>query len=99
MGSLLTVIGTLAILMYLCTKVVTLANKQEVDIMSALIEGALDYSEKFTAEDGFFVAVALTEYDSNTEVIEDPRYGELVIEHYGWGYEGEELIGSQSRTL
>ena len=97
MGSLLTAIGTLAILMYLCTKLVTLAKKQEVDIMSASMEGSLDYRERLTADDGFFVAAALTEYDSNTEVIEDPRYGELIIEHYGWGY--EQLIGSQSRTL
>ena len=43
------------------------------------------------------MAAALTEYDSNTEFIEDPRYGELIIEHYGWGY--EEFIGSKSRVL
>ena len=35
-----------------------------------------------------FIAAALTEYDSNTERIEVPeKYGELVIEHYGWGYD------------
>lgn len=30
------------------------------------------------------MAAALTEYDSNPEVIEDARYGELVIQHFGW---------------
>jgi hypothetical protein len=36
------------------------------------------------------VAAAITEYDSNTESVEEARYGELIIEHYGWGY-AEEL--------
>ena len=92
MGSLLTIICTLATLMFFYTKCITLAQKHEVDIMSALVEGAFDYSDKFTYNDGFFVAAALTEYDSNTESIEEPRYGELIIEHYGWGYEN--VIGS-----
>ena len=83
--------------MVLYTKVVTLAYKQEVDIMGAFVEGAFDYSEKFTAEDGFFVAAALTEYNSNTELIEEPRYGELVIEHVGWG--NEEYISRQSNAI
>ena len=44
---------------------------------------------KFTPAEGFFVAAALTAYDSVTESIEVPElYGELVIEHYGWGNEG-----------
>ena len=44
---------------------------------------------KFSPEEGFFVAAALTAYDSETEPIEIPElYGELVIEHYGWGNEG-----------
>ena len=33
-----------------------------------------------------FIAAALTKYDSETEPLDDPRYGDLVIEHYGWGY-------------
>ena len=44
---------------------------------------------KFSPEEGFFVAAALTAYDSETEIIEVPElYGELVIEHYGWGNGG-----------
>ena len=27
----------------------------------------------------------MTQYDSNRTVTEDERYGELLIEHYGWG--------------
>ena len=60
----------------------------DVDIMSALDENVIDYTEKFTKEDGFFVAAAITEYDSNPESIEEARYGELVIEHYAWSASG-----------
>lgn len=76
----------LVTIMFTYTKVITIVEKNDVDIMSALMENAIDHSEKFSYEDGFFVAAALTAYDSNTEVVEEERYGELIIEHYGWGY-------------
>ena len=56
--------------------------------MSALEESAISSDYKFGADDGFFVAAALTAYDLNEEITEEERYGELVIEHYGWGYDG-----------
>ena len=34
--------------------------------------------------------MALTEYDDNREVVEEERYGELIIEHYGWGNNSRE---------
>ena len=35
--------------------------------------------------DNFFIAAALTNYDDNQTVTESAEYGELLIEHYGWG--------------
>ena len=52
--------------------------------MSNYVIGALSYEDKVTAEDGLFIAAALTAYDSETEPIYDPRYGDLTIETYGW---------------
>ena len=72
---------------FLYTKVLTWRGKKDVDIMSALVENEFDYEKRFDTESGFFVAAALTEYDSNTEIIEKPEYGELIVEHYGWGYD------------
>ena len=63
--------------------------------MSALEESAISPDYKFGADDGFFVAAALTAYDSNEEITEEERYGELVIEHYGWGYD-EKFIDIKS---
>ena len=56
--------------------------------MGNLEVGALSSDDKFSAEKGLFVAAALTAYDSVEESIEEPRYGELVIEHYEWGNGG-----------
>ena len=67
--------------------------------MSALLENEIHFTDKFTAQDDkFFLAAAMTEYDSETEIIERKEYGELIIEHYGWGYTGT-FGGSHSRNL
>ena len=60
--------------------------------MSALIENAIDHTEIFTSADGFFIAAALTVYDGNTDIIEEERYGELVVEHFGWGYDQRQIL-------
>ena len=45
---------------------------------------------KFDSDQGFFITTAITEYDTNTEIIEQPEvYGELFFEHYGWDFEDE----------
>lgn len=56
--------------------------------MGNLEVGALSSDDKFSAAKGLFVAAALTAYDSVEESIEEPRFGELVIEHYEWGNGG-----------
>ena len=68
------------------TKFQTLIMMAEVDIHQATEEYGLDQTERFTAEDGFFVAAALTAY-KDPEPVELEEYGELVIEQYGWGNE------------
>ena len=97
MGSCLTIFMGLLTVLFTYTKIVTLVEKNDVDIMSALLENHIDYNVDFTTENGLFVAAALTVYDSNTEIVEEERFGELIIEHYGWGY--GEGIGSGSKQL
>ena len=58
-----------------------------MDIINQLRESYHNYTDKFSnIENGFFVAAALTDFDEETEPSEDPQYGELIIESYGWGY-------------
>ena len=88
MGTVLTLILIMIITVFGYTKIKTIEEKNDVDIFSALIEGGIDYNFNFTADDGLFVAAALSSYDhSILEVEEKLEYGELIIEHYGWGYE------------
>ena len=86
MGAILTIIGSLLIGLFFYAKLLTILNKHEVDIFSALKENALTQDDIFTAKDGFFVAAALTRFNNDREIEEDWRYGELVISTFGWGY-------------
>ena len=99
MGTVLTLILIMIISVFGYTKIKTIEEKNDVDIFSALIEGGIDYNFNFTANDGLFVAAALSSYDhSILEVEENLQYGELVIEHYGWGYQTA-FGGSISKEL
>ena len=71
---------------FIYTEIITLVHKHDVDIMSALEEDAISDDYKFGADNGFFMAAALIEFDSGEKIVEEERYGELVIEQYGWGY-------------
>ena len=85
MGAFLSIIVLLVSSFFLYSKAMVLYKVSDVTIMMRQLEGALTYNDKFTAENGLFLAAALTEYDSNTELLEEERYGELVISKYGWG--------------
>ena len=98
MGSFLTCLVAITTFMFFYTKTVTIVEKQDVDIMSALIDNNIDDDFRFTANNGFFISAALTRYNSNTTLTEEPRYGELAIEYFGWGYDSEE-IGSSGREI
>ena len=80
MGFSLTIFLSLIMTAFLYGKITVLAYKKDVDVMSVTVENALDYNFKFDADQGFFMAAALTEYDSNTEIIEEPEvYGKLIF--------------------
>ena len=89
MGAICSVIFITISMIYLYSKIMTLINVSRIIVMSNYQVGALTYEDEFTGDDGFFFAVALTKYDTDPEPIDDPRYGEMIIEYYGWGYEGD----------
>ena len=97
MGALCSVIFIMISLIFLYSKIMVLVNVSRITVISNYQVGALTYDDQYRGEDGFFVAAALTAYDSETEPIDDPRYGDLTMEYYGWGYEGE--LGSKFTPL
>ena len=88
MGLCLTILVVLSMFLFLYPKLTAWIFRTEVDVFGAEIEFAIDYREKFNVDDGLFIAAALTEYNSDPEILEDKEvYGELVLKHYGWGYD------------
>ena len=79
-GAFLTLILLLVTLVFTYSKVMVLYTVSDVTIVGNNSEGAFTDQDTFSADDGLFIAAALTEYDENTEVIEEKRYGELIIE-------------------
>jgi len=95
MGAFCTVMTGIFMLSFCLTKLQTLLQRSDVDIMEANHENNIDEDDPFSYQDGFFVAAALTEFNNDPEPVERPEYGELHIEHYGWGNDNADFaVGS-----
>ena len=80
-------------LVFTVTKWQVLTQRDNIDVLSFKQEAWFIDSDTFSyTENNFFVAAAITEYDTNTESIEDESYGTLALELHGWGSE-EGVIG------
>ena len=88
MGSLLSLIVLVTTLTFFGFKY-KIYHARQGDAVSMIIkQDFLSEEHVINAESNFQLAAALVDYDGNTEPIDDPSYGELVIALYGWGYEG-----------
>ena len=87
-GVFVTILFGLVLFGFSYAKMETLVGRDDIDIISAYQDSHfLDNEEFSAAENDFFFAAALTTYSSDTEPHEKKEYGELLIEHYGWGNE------------
>lgn len=84
-GSLMSLILLGVLLLFTYLKADVLINKKDVDVLSTINDNFYTSDDIFDSSHGFNVAAAFTAFDSNTEVILDPTYGELVFMHYYWG--------------
>ena len=84
-GALLSLVMSAFMLTFIYTKTMTWHHKKDVDIVGVVKESAFDDTYHFNSTEGLFLAAGLTNYDSNTTVTEEARFGELVFEYYGWG--------------
>ena len=50
MGASLSIFLYICVIMYTYTKMITLVEMNDVDIMSALLEGEIDHNEVFSSE-------------------------------------------------
>ena len=84
-GSLCSLILISVLCMFAVLKFEVLINKKDVDIMSTINDNYFTPNDKITSANGLNIAVAFTKYDSDTEDILDPTYGEIVFMRYFWG--------------
>ena len=71
--------------MYTYLKADVLYNKKDVDILSTINDNFFTPDYELNYQNGFNIAAAFTGFDSETEDILDPTYGEIVFLHYYWG--------------
>ena len=97
MGTILTILLYAITSVFLYSKYMVLKTESDITILRSVREKALTFDDQFTAENGLFLAAALTRYDGDTEIIERPEYGELKISHWRWGF--KDGIGSGETIL
>lgn len=66
-------------------KVGILLERKDVDILTTTQTMHYQDDANFTSANGLNFAIAFTAYDSESEWILDPTYGELVVNSYAWG--------------
>ena len=94
-GSLMSLLVTFLVIIFAYLKAVILMHKKDVDILSTSLDNYFTPNDIFDYDnDQLNVAVAFTAYDSETEPILDPSYGELVFNHYNWGVDSDGLYES-----
>lgn len=85
LGSICTFLCAISLLAYSSAKVLAW-HEPWANVTSTVTENFYDTSFQFEASEwNFFMAFALTNYDSSEEVEEDRRYGQLVFKQSGWG--------------
>ena len=86
-GAFCSFILSIFLTMFIVAKLQTLILKSDVDILQNDDDNAIGQTERFSEEDGFFVAAGITAYDKDPNIIEKEEYGEIIIEQYGWANE------------
>ena len=88
MGCFCTFIWVCIILVYAAQKIDVLAGKKGVKVLATVKDLHFEEKQEFNYKDnGLNIAVAFTGFDNERTWSLDPRYGELVVNAYEWGYD------------
>lgn len=96
MGAAVSIIFILLSATFLYKKLTVLVQNSHIMVTSKLLEDVISQDEKFSNEQGLFVAAALTEYNNESEPIDDPLYGKLSFSRYSWDSRGGSIASSIS---
>ena len=92
MGTCCSIFLIIATIFQISQKLETFVDKSDVKITLSTQELHFTDDDKFSYQDGFNIAAALTAYDNNEEWVLDPKYGDLVIKVFTWGEENGETF-------
>ena len=84
-GGIFSLILVFIVIMYCLQKADVLFSKKDVDILSTINDGAFTPEFIFDYSKGFAFAAAFTAYDSETENILLPEYGQIIFNAFSWG--------------
>ena len=84
-GSIVSILVYLIVILYAWVKVDVWFKKKDVDIMATKLTDYLPYNYIFDHDQGLNLAIAFTSFDNNPNPILDKSYGELVVNAYEWG--------------
>jgi hypothetical protein len=68
--------------------------RQDYDVMEFVAVNFWTTDKVFSNEDGFYFAAALSEYDNDPNLQEDPRYATLELNYLEWGVHNNGTIFS-----
>ena len=91
-GSLCTIFLWVILIAYSYRKAKIFYNRERDDTTQHLSEYEINEREVFSIKNGFNIAVALTTYDSSTEMELDPSYGQLRFRKSTWGVRDDGTI-------
>ena len=99
MGTCCTLIWVIIILVYAMQKLDTLIFKKQISILSSKKELYFSETDRFTYDQGLNFAVGYTAFDNETEWTLDPRYGEIVINSFSWGFSEDQTPYTERKPI
>ena len=96
LGCCFTALLVLTLLFQTMLKGSTLVNFDETTLNQHEEQDYFNSSSVFSSNDGFKVAFAITAYDSNQTITEDPSYGVVQAKYRSWG---DEIVSKEQAEL
>ena len=87
MGSCLTLMTVLCLMLFIVLKFDVMLNHSDTHIMFSNLEYHYPDDDVLTDRMGFNVAFGLTNFDGKSDFIEDPDYATLEGKYRAWGFD------------
>ena len=99
-GAILSIVLWITLIAYGYLQMARLLRYGETVVTMSVRESYFDTNYTFGSEDGLSFAFAITAYDGNRSVTEDPDYGVVKVKIVSWGIEedAQSMAGGELET-